>query len=137
LPQNWTEDRERRRKAGVREEISFKTKPESALEHLRDRPALCAVSPDGRWLRRRDPSLHKYPDARIERRRPARDGTPRSGRQARRCCGPKNGRAEAITEADAPRPQSEVCRHIHAAMLNRKTVTTQEFMTLQNLGTSS
>jgi SRSO17 transposase len=35
LPQNWAEDRKRRRKAGVPEEISFKTKPESALEHLR------------------------------------------------------------------------------------------------------
>jgi len=35
LPQNWAEDRKRRRKAGVPEEISFKTKPEIALERLR------------------------------------------------------------------------------------------------------
>jgi SRSO17 transposase len=35
LPQDWAEDRKRRRKAGVPEEISFKTKPEIALEQLR------------------------------------------------------------------------------------------------------
>jgi DDE superfamily endonuclease len=35
LPQNWAEDRKRRRKASVPEEISFKTKLEIALEHLR------------------------------------------------------------------------------------------------------
>jgi SRSO17 transposase len=35
LPQDWARDRKRRRKAGVPEEISFKTKPEIALEQLR------------------------------------------------------------------------------------------------------
>src|SRR5476649_2934063 len=35
LPQGWAEDSKRRRKAGVPEEISFKTKPEIALEQLR------------------------------------------------------------------------------------------------------
>jgi len=35
LPQDWAEDRKRRRKTGVPEEISFKTKPEIALEQLR------------------------------------------------------------------------------------------------------
>ena len=35
LPQDWAEDHKRRRKAGVPEEISFKTKPEIALEQLR------------------------------------------------------------------------------------------------------
>jgi SRSO17 transposase len=35
LPADWAEDGERRRKAGVPEEISFKTKPEIALEQLR------------------------------------------------------------------------------------------------------
>ena len=35
LPEDWAEDGERRRKAGVPEEISFKTKPEIALEQLR------------------------------------------------------------------------------------------------------
>jgi SRSO17 transposase len=35
LPQDWAKDRKRRRKAGVPEEISFKTKPEIALEQLR------------------------------------------------------------------------------------------------------
>jgi len=35
LPKEWTEDRRRLRKAGVPEEISFKTKPEIALEHIR------------------------------------------------------------------------------------------------------
>jgi SRSO17 transposase len=35
LPQDWAEDRKRRRKAGVPEEIGFKTKPEIALEQLR------------------------------------------------------------------------------------------------------
>ena len=35
LPHDWAEDRKRRRKAGVPEEISFKTKPEIALDQLR------------------------------------------------------------------------------------------------------
>ena len=35
LPQEWAEDRKRRRKAGVPEELSFKTKPEIALDQLR------------------------------------------------------------------------------------------------------
>ncbi len=35
LPQDWAQDRKRRRKAGVPEELSFKTKPEIALEQLR------------------------------------------------------------------------------------------------------
>ena len=35
LPQDWAKDRSRRRKAGVPKEISFKTKPEIALEQLR------------------------------------------------------------------------------------------------------
>ena len=34
LPQEWAADRARRRKAGVPEEIGFKTKPEIALEQL-------------------------------------------------------------------------------------------------------
>jgi SRSO17 transposase len=35
LPQEWEQDRERRKKAGVPEEISFKTKPQIALEQIR------------------------------------------------------------------------------------------------------
>ena len=35
LPQDWAADRARRRKAGVPEEIGFKTKPEIALEQMR------------------------------------------------------------------------------------------------------
>src|SRR6202008_1377787 len=35
LPQEWTQDRERRRKAGIAEDIVFKTKPEIALEQIR------------------------------------------------------------------------------------------------------
>lgn len=35
MPQNWAENRKRRCRAGVPEEISFTTKPEIALEHLR------------------------------------------------------------------------------------------------------
>ena len=35
LPQDWAQDHKRRRKAGVPEEVSFKTKPEIALEQLR------------------------------------------------------------------------------------------------------
>ena len=34
LPEDWAKDRKRRRKAGVPEEISFKTKPEIALEQI-------------------------------------------------------------------------------------------------------
>src|ERR1700723_4652397 len=35
LPQDWTQDRARRKKAGVPKEIKFKTKPEIALEQMR------------------------------------------------------------------------------------------------------
>jgi hypothetical protein len=35
LPKDWAADDDRRRKAGVPEEIEFKTKPEIALEHIR------------------------------------------------------------------------------------------------------
>ena len=35
LPQEWTADRERLRKAGVPEDVGFKTKPEIALDQLR------------------------------------------------------------------------------------------------------
>ncbi len=35
LPRDWAEDKSRRHKAGVPEEISFKTKPEIALDHIR------------------------------------------------------------------------------------------------------
>jgi SRSO17 transposase len=35
LPQDWAQDRGRRRKAGVPEEVEFKTKPQIALEQLR------------------------------------------------------------------------------------------------------
>jgi SRSO17 transposase len=34
LPQDWAQDRKRRRKTGVPEEVSFKTKPEIALEQI-------------------------------------------------------------------------------------------------------
>jgi SRSO17 transposase len=35
LPQDWVKDRDRRRKTGVPKEISFKTKPQIALEQIR------------------------------------------------------------------------------------------------------
>jgi SRSO17 transposase len=80
LPQNWAEDRKRPRKGGVREEISFKTEPETALERLRS------------------------------------------------ACGA--GVACGVVLTDAGRlptlmrhRQSKACRHLHAAMLSRKTVT--------------
>jgi SRSO17 transposase len=34
LPQDWAQDRERRRKVGIPEVVEFKTKPEIALEQL-------------------------------------------------------------------------------------------------------
>jgi SRSO17 transposase len=34
LPEEWVQDRDRRRKAGVPEEVSFKTKPQIALEQI-------------------------------------------------------------------------------------------------------
>ena len=35
LPEGWIEDGERRRKAGVPEDVGFRTKPEIALDHIR------------------------------------------------------------------------------------------------------
>src|SRR5246127_393632 len=40
LPKEWATDRQRRRKAGVPEEVSFKTKPEIAIEQI---TAACAA----------------------------------------------------------------------------------------------
>ena len=40
LPQEWTEDRERRQKVGIPEDIVFKTKPQIALDQIR---AACEV----------------------------------------------------------------------------------------------
>jgi SRSO17 transposase len=45
LPQEWTQDRERRRKTGIAEDIVFKTKPEIALEQIR--AATAAALPRG------------------------------------------------------------------------------------------
>jgi SRSO17 transposase len=36
LPQEWTQDRERRRKAGIPEDIVFKTKPQIAFDQIRE-----------------------------------------------------------------------------------------------------
>jgi len=36
LPQEWTQDRERRRKAGIPKDIVFKTKPQIALDQIRE-----------------------------------------------------------------------------------------------------
>ena len=56
LPQDWAQDRKRRCKAGVPEEISFKTKPEIALEQLRwaCEAGLQSQRRDIRTLMRRD-----------------------------------------------------------------------------------
>ena len=68
LPKDWAKDRTRRRKAGVPKEISFKTKPEIALEQLR---WACEVRPtagcgaDGRWLWRRHRCACEHHDAGI------------------------------------------------------------------------
>jgi hypothetical protein len=128
LPQNWAEGRKRRRKPGVPEEISFKTKPESALKHLREgrrcvRLVLTGAGSDAEThlctnipttgLSGVGPHATEHHDLAV------RHGVV----AAQKMVGPR-----AITEGDAPRPQSEVCRHIHAAMLNRKTVAAQEFM---------
>jgi SRSO17 transposase len=45
LPQEWTQDRERRRKTGIAEDIVFKTKPEIALDQIR--AATAAALPRG------------------------------------------------------------------------------------------
>jgi SRSO17 transposase len=94
LPQNWAEDRKRGRKADVPEGISFETKPESPLEHLR---WACEIS--------------------VECGVVLLDAVEHGAVAARKMSG------RATTEIDAPRRQSEACRDVHAATLSRKTVT--------------
>jgi SRSO17 transposase len=45
LPREWAEDRARRKKAGVPEEVKFPTKPEMARDQIR--PALASDLPRG------------------------------------------------------------------------------------------
>jgi len=64
LPKDWAEDPVRRAKAGVPEEISFQTKPQIALQHVRQAradgvpPVVALMDPaygnDGKWV---SPSL--------------------------------------------------------------------------------
>jgi hypothetical protein len=131
LPQKWAEDRKHRRKAGVPEEISFKTKPEIALEHLRgtcEAGVVCGVV-----LTDAAASAEVHLCTKIAARESSyvapRDRTPRSSRRGRRCCRPKMVELRPTTEADAPPRQSKACRHLHTAMLSRRTVAAQEFMT--------
>jgi hypothetical protein len=96
LLQNWAEDRKRGRKVDVPEEISFETKPESLLEHLR---WACEISVEC--------GVVLLDDLAVEHGAVA----------ARKMSG------RATTEIDAPRRQLEACRDVHAATLSRKTVT--------------
>ena len=78
LPKDWAEDRKRRRKAGVPEEISFKTKPEIAIEQLRWACAVGLASrrgADGRrlWPRHRSAHGHHRAWAELCGRHPAAD----------------------------------------------------------------
>ena len=69
LPQDWAEDRARRRKAGVPEEVGFKTKPEIALEQmrcgLRGRPA-ARRGADGRGLWQQHRAARRHHGARAD-----------------------------------------------------------------------
>jgi SRSO17 transposase len=132
LPQNWAEDRKRRRKAGVPEEISFKTKPEIALEHLRgtcEAGAVCGVV-----LTDAGASAETHLCTSI-----ATLGSsyvvPRATEHHDLAVGhgsvavPKMVELRPTTEADAPPRQSKACGHLHAAMVSGKTVAAQEFVT--------
>jgi SRSO17 transposase len=132
LPQNWAEDRERRRKAGVPEEISFKTKPEIALEHLRgicEAGVVCGVVPKNAGA-----SAETHLCTNIAARGPSYV-VPRATEHHDLAVGhgavaaPKIVELRPTTETDAPPRQSKACGHLHAAMLSRKTVASQEIMT--------
>ncbi len=72
LPQDWTKDRQRRKKAGVPKEIGFKTKPEIALEQIRwacEAGLAARGRVDGRRLWQRDRSAHGYDGVGIALRR--------------------------------------------------------------------
>ena len=63
LPKEWVTDRTRRRKAGVPKEITFKTKPAIAVDHLRWACAAGLAARrgiDGRRLWRRHCSAWEY-----------------------------------------------------------------------------
>jgi SRSO17 transposase len=118
LPQNWAEDRERRRKAGVLEEISFKTKPEIALEHLWG--TVCGVV-----LTDAGASAETHLCTNI----PALGSSyvaPRATEHHDLAVGhgavaaPKMVELRPTTETDASPRQSKACDHLHAAMLSCK-----------------
>ena len=132
MPQNWAEDRKRRRKAGVPEEISFKTKPEIALEHLRgtcEAGVVCGVV-----LTNTSGSAETHLCTNIAARGFSYVA-PRATEHYDLAVGqgavavPKKVELRPTTETDAPPRQSKACGHLHAAMLSRKTVAAQEFMT--------
>ena len=108
LPEDWAEDRERRRKAGVPEEISFKTKPEIALEQI---AAACEAGlPRGVVLM--DAGYGSDTDCAPASPRsgcvtsPASCRRPPCGHPARRRCRRKMVGPRTTTEADPPRRQA-------------------------------
>jgi len=132
LPQNRAEDRKRGRKASVPEEISFKTKPEIALEHLRgicEAGVVCGVV-----LKNAGVSAETHLCTNIAARgssyvvpRTTEHHDLAVGRGA--IAAPKIVELRPTAETDAPPRQSKACGHLHAAMLSDKTVAAQKFMT--------
>jgi hypothetical protein len=105
LPEDWAGDDKRRRKAGVPEEIGFKTKPEIALEQITCRPS-SRRGADGRrlWLQHKSAHQHQRAGVAICRRHLAEYQCVGAGHGT--VAAKKVVRHRSATDALAPRRQA-------------------------------
>src|SRR5665213_2914198 len=117
LPEEWAQDRKRRRKVGVPEEIFFKTKPQIALDQI---DAACRAGlPRGLWVANLRAGDDSPLSSSCHRAVPSACRSRRLQTQGFRRCGPNATFQTRLRPCDdgSSSPSSEACRDVHAAPL--------------------